>query len=337
MAGDLQVFVGQQASFEVVATGLPRPSFQWFYEGAEIDGARERRFVLPDVRLEDAGHYSVVASNPVGSVTNEVLLSVSRPPRLKITEVMALSNTNRLVEGHGDWWEFTNFDDHPVDLYGYRFATLNGNSPPSLKQAWRNPNHLLIHPGESVVFLEDMDADEFRRWWGDSNLPSDLQIVTYHGDSLGFNASIGDVLWVWNPGATTDMDYLDGVDFQGQIEARSYAYDPGLGEFIGNSSGQSLFGVNGAVAAAVGGEVGSPGYVDSAGRVILRVALEAQGVRLRWRGLNGRNYRLESAQDFGKANWRFVARLPGKADEDMDYLASTVGRTKAFFRVVVEP
>lgn len=128
---DLAEFEGQQALFEVIATGLPRPNLQWFFEGVEIVGGVERRLVLPEVRSGDAGRYTVVASNSMGSATNEMHLVVGRPPRLKITEVMALSYTNRVVDGHGDWWELTNFDDHPVDLYGYRFSTMNGTSPPS--------------------------------------------------------------------------------------------------------------------------------------------------------------------------------------------------------------
>lgn len=188
-----------------------------------------------------------------------------------------------------------------------------------------------------MIFVEDMSAEEFRQWWGEANLPPDLQIVTYHGEGVGFDATFGDVLWFWNPGATTSMDYLDGVDFEGQTQARSYAYDPELKEFLGNSSGESQVGIKGAVAAGQGGEVGSPGWVGSVPPTILHIVEDGRGVRVRWRGRQGQKYRLESTFDLQTPSWRVVTVVSAWQGDTVDYTVSAVGRPKAFFRVAVVP
>ena len=54
--------------------------------------------------------------------------------------------------------------------------------------------HLVtIAPGESVVFVESMTPDEFRRWWGPANLRPDLQIIPYAGAALSLS-SLGDAM-----------------------------------------------------------------------------------------------------------------------------------------------
>lgn len=69
---------GTPASFAVVATGVPAPTFQWQKDGAPISGATDASFALPNVQGTDAGSYTVVATNFAGSVTsNPALLTVN--------------------------------------------------------------------------------------------------------------------------------------------------------------------------------------------------------------------------------------------------------------------
>jgi hypothetical protein len=71
---------GGFASFTVQASGAPPPTYQWRFNGENIVGANSYWLNRPDVTLQDAGEYTVVASNVIGSVTSRVaFLDVSVP------------------------------------------------------------------------------------------------------------------------------------------------------------------------------------------------------------------------------------------------------------------
>ena len=71
-------YVGTDASFSVTATGLAPLSYQWRFMGASIAGATASAYTRAGVQTSDAGAYSVVVTNFVGSVTSAVtVLSVT--------------------------------------------------------------------------------------------------------------------------------------------------------------------------------------------------------------------------------------------------------------------
>jgi len=59
-------------SFNVAASGVPLPAYQWRFEGAVIDGATDAALPLPAVTAANAGGYDVVVSNVAGVVTSAV-------------------------------------------------------------------------------------------------------------------------------------------------------------------------------------------------------------------------------------------------------------------------
>lgn len=70
--------VGTTAKFTVGATGSVPLSYQWMVNGVAIAGATQATLTLPNVKLSDAGSYSVVVTNPFGSKTSiSVPLTVS--------------------------------------------------------------------------------------------------------------------------------------------------------------------------------------------------------------------------------------------------------------------
>ena len=85
---DLVVNTGQGATFSVMATGTPAPSYQWYKAGGDvvvggggIPGATSSTFTLPSAVLADAGGYYVVVSNSLGSATSTTAnLTVFAPP-----------------------------------------------------------------------------------------------------------------------------------------------------------------------------------------------------------------------------------------------------------------
>lgn len=72
------VVAGQPASFTTAATGSPTPTFQWFRNAVAIPGATADVFTLAATAPTDAGSYTLVATNSLGSATsNAATLTVT--------------------------------------------------------------------------------------------------------------------------------------------------------------------------------------------------------------------------------------------------------------------
>lgn len=64
-------FVGQSTFFTVSVSGSSPLSFQWRKEGVSISGATSQSYFIGSVQASQAGGYSVVVSNPYGTVTSD--------------------------------------------------------------------------------------------------------------------------------------------------------------------------------------------------------------------------------------------------------------------------
>ncbi len=72
---------GASASFSVAANAIPTPTYQWFLNGTALSGATSASLSLANVSATNAGDYTVVVSNPVGSVTSsKATLTVTAAP-----------------------------------------------------------------------------------------------------------------------------------------------------------------------------------------------------------------------------------------------------------------
>lgn len=79
--GNQTVAAGSTASFSIVATGTPAPSYQWHFNGTAIAGATGTSLSIANARASDAGPYTVTVSNSLGSVTsNAATLTVTTTP-----------------------------------------------------------------------------------------------------------------------------------------------------------------------------------------------------------------------------------------------------------------
>jgi len=77
----LSITAGNGASFTVTAGGTPAPTFQWQRNGSAISGATQSSFTLASAQTSDAGDYTVVVTNALGSVTSaKATLTVTAAP-----------------------------------------------------------------------------------------------------------------------------------------------------------------------------------------------------------------------------------------------------------------
>lgn len=74
------VFVGQNATFAVSASGAAPLAYQWRFSGTNIVGATTNSYTHTNAQTNDAGSYAVVITNSAGSVTSAVAtLTVNQP------------------------------------------------------------------------------------------------------------------------------------------------------------------------------------------------------------------------------------------------------------------
>jgi hypothetical protein len=70
------VVIGEDANFQVVASGVGPLRYQWWFGNTALNGATNQTLTLRNVQPADAGLYQVVVSNPFGSTGASASLSV---------------------------------------------------------------------------------------------------------------------------------------------------------------------------------------------------------------------------------------------------------------------
>jgi hypothetical protein len=78
---------GMDVEFFVRAAGMPRPSFQWFFNGDPIPNERRSTLTLSNVQVNAAGTYTVSISNYLGTMTSapaELTVNASPLPAMII-------------------------------------------------------------------------------------------------------------------------------------------------------------------------------------------------------------------------------------------------------------
>ena len=77
----LTVARGSGVQFSVTDTGVPAPSYQWYFNNSPFSGATSGTLGFSNAQQSDAGDYTVVVTNPLGSVTsNKATLTVASAP-----------------------------------------------------------------------------------------------------------------------------------------------------------------------------------------------------------------------------------------------------------------
>src|SRR5687768_13763418 len=117
-----------------------------------------------------------------------------------------------------------------------------------------------------------------------------------------------DSIYVWNPGAINSNDtvvvasHLEPIPGISQ-ELENYCDPLGADGCIARTPRESVVGTNGAFRAAVGGDVGSPGYTTNPPPRIIGIARDAAGIGLRCRVSEGGRYGLVGKNALTEPAW----------------------------------
>lgn len=66
------VTTGSNVQFTVTASGAPDPTYQWYFNGQPFQGGTASTLSFTNARASDAGDYTVIVTNELGSVTSDV-------------------------------------------------------------------------------------------------------------------------------------------------------------------------------------------------------------------------------------------------------------------------
>lgn len=129
---DIVANPGTTVTLSVGARGLPRPRFQWFKDGAPIDGAIRPSLELANVQATNTGGYSVALTNglqgAISRVARVTLAATPTPP------VFTLELTNLVVLAGGSATLVSEATGVPAPTYSWLFeeAILPGQTGPVL-------------------------------------------------------------------------------------------------------------------------------------------------------------------------------------------------------------
>lgn len=297
---DVTVFDGQTAVFQAAVRGYPPPAVWWQTNGVDVPNSTGPILELTGVSQAISGlACAVIVSNAVGTVSAGAVLTVTRRPQLRITEVMA-APANIEENRHFGWVELTNYDTNAVDLFGWRFSESD-----SFLRAVTVTNHVMLRPGQSLVIAERLDAQRFVNWWG-PGLPSMFNIYTYSG--FGLNPG-GGTFFLWNAAARDPHAEIvstvswaaatPGVSSECETECQP-------GGCVSDASTDSILGFRGAFRAQDRGDIGSPGYVENPPLEILSIAESDGLLTLACRVTAGKNYRLWRTASLDDPHWTSV-------------------------------
>lgn len=279
-----RVFEGAKVEFRGEATGFPAPVFSWRFKGAVIPGAISNILVVAQAASGSAGRYELVASNAHGAVTSAAELAVDDKPLLLITEVQSSTAPSPNVPSK-DWWELTNFEGEPVDISGWRFNDASGD----LADSFTIPSGVVLRPGESIIFAEDLSPEEFRAWWG-TGVPDRTVVVKYSGSGLSLSAG-GDSIRVWTATTTDVASVVAHVDFGAADRGVTFNFDPQSHVF----GRKSQLGIDGVFRASSSTDIGSPGRITALpGPPVLDAAFDGFAVTIHFQARAGFRYRLQS-------------------------------------------
>lgn len=240
----VQAYLQQKYYLTNTASGV---SFQWQFDGTNIADATNATLTLTDVQTNEAGSYSVIATNLAGSVTSSnAVLTVNPPPPCApapsdlISWWPAEGNANDIAGGNNG--SLSNGAGFGPGVVGQAF-TLNGTNQyvvvpdaPSLRPAslsvegWFN---IQAFNGVRVLVAKPYGAgtwDSFAVWYGSGALSGEIVTASAEEPVLSYTWSPASGSWhhiayTYNAATALQTFYVDGLKVASSSASGPIAYD----------------------------------------------------------------------------------------------------------------
>jgi hypothetical protein len=180
---DKEGYLLNSVTLEGLALGTPRPTYQWYHEGAAVAGATNASLTLSDLSPAAGGPYYLVASNQFG---------VAQSRNLTLT-LVDWATVKHGFELEGDWkeWREWSTDDHSIWQIGPVASgpggAHSGTSCAATVSAGNYPDDRgarLVSPAFTVPAALEKPRLRFWHWWSfNRDDGGQVQISTNNGAS----------------------------------------------------------------------------------------------------------------------------------------------------------
>jgi hypothetical protein len=200
--------LGQPLELRAASPAMVWLGYQWQLNGQTIPGATNPTYVIPELRLQDAGNYSAVFLSPTTATRTQPLRIEATLPALDLVDTFA----NRRVFTDASGLGTTNNLAATAEAAEPKHATKRGGR--SLWMTWRAPANgvatfetvgssfdtlLAVYTGTSLANLLEVASDEDSGGFLTSRLQFNALAGTdYHLALDGFAGASGVVVLAWN-------------------------------------------------------------------------------------------------------------------------------------------
>jgi len=174
--------VGGSVTLTASATGTPSPTYQWRKNGANITGATGSSLALSNLQVEDAGSYTVVATNVAGSATSQTAIvgiistakvsgagniagSDIKHPNGNIYDQVLLTGTSATITADANKVTRISFIDLNDDIVQIEFSgagtlsvVLDGSSGPAIPVNYNQSNVSYMKGHATIVITGANDT-----------------------------------------------------------------------------------------------------------------------------------------------------------------------------------
>jgi hypothetical protein len=187
----------QSAFFSAMATGpastnsmitpMPSPtSYQWSFNGVPIPGQISPSLILHNITTNQAGSYSVIASN-IGGVTESDPATLTVIDTNPVPQIIALVPTNSiqtrlaLAGEPGRWYRIESTPSFPFPFWQLGVHLQLTNSPEIISLSRLDPNHFVRAALD--VRTDVCIAQLMQMWWGQKTFAIEARL--FPNDALG--------------------------------------------------------------------------------------------------------------------------------------------------------
>jgi sugar lactone lactonase YvrE len=149
-----QVVVGSTATFRVVATGSPTPTYQWQKGGENIPGATGATYTLGSAQFADAGFYTVHITSGTASFTSTPAQLQVFPSGTHIPPIVILAQPTDREVTVGQAVSFA-VEVSGVSAPTYQWRKNNVNIPGATSLTYTIPSAQLADAGLYTVVITD--------------------------------------------------------------------------------------------------------------------------------------------------------------------------------------